>query len=219
MNATPAAKASSVRKTSVFDVMRRLLQTKNHMVSTSTKKGSYMSLLNIIQGDVDPSQVHKALESLREKRLARFIPWGPASIQVALSARSPYTKSAHRVAGLMMANHTSIHSLFEKTLRQYKTLRARGAFIEQYKKQAIFADGLDEFDQSAEIVRNLVDEYKAADKADYLQWGEAQTDEAQQASSAIGAAATADRGPNDPRERPSSGRNAAAAADDYGQAY
>ena len=161
---------SNIRKTSVFDVMRRLLQTKNHMVSASTRKGSYMSLLNIIQGEVDPSQVHKALESIREKKMARFIPWGPASIQVALSKKSPYTKSAHRVSGLMMANHTSIHSLFANTLRQYKTLRARGAFLDQYKKQKIFSDGFEEFDSSAEIVKNLVDEYKAADKSDYLQW-------------------------------------------------
>lgn len=162
--------SSNIRKTSVFDVMRRLLQTKNHMVSASTRKGSYMSLLNIIQGEVDPSQVHKALESIREKKMARFIPWGPASIQVALSKKSPYTKSAHRVSGLMMANHTSIHSLFANTLRQYKTLRARGAFLDQYKKQKIFSDGFEEFDSSAEIVKNLVDEYKAADKSDYLQW-------------------------------------------------
>ncbi len=161
---------SSVRKTSVFDVMRRLLQTKNHMVSTNTRKGSYMSILNIIEGEVDPSQVHKALESIREKKMAKFIPWGPASIQVALSKKSPYTRSAHRVSGLMMANHTSIHSLFETTLKQYQKLRQRGAFLDQYKKQDIFKDGFDEFDQAAEIVRNLIEEYKAADKSDYLQW-------------------------------------------------
>ena len=39
---------SSVRKTTVLDVMRRLLQTKNIMVSTNTKRGVYMSILNII---------------------------------------------------------------------------------------------------------------------------------------------------------------------------
>jgi tubulin gamma len=40
-----------------LEVMRRLLQPKNIMVSTSTKRGCYMSILNIIQGDVDPNQV------------------------------------------------------------------------------------------------------------------------------------------------------------------
>jgi tubulin gamma len=49
--------ASAVRKTTVLDVMRRLTQTKNIMVSASTKKGCYISILNIIQGEVDPTQV------------------------------------------------------------------------------------------------------------------------------------------------------------------
>jgi tubulin gamma len=39
---------SSIRKTTVLDVMRRLLQTKNIIVSSSVKKGYYMSILNII---------------------------------------------------------------------------------------------------------------------------------------------------------------------------
>ena len=34
------------------------------------------------QGEVDPTQVHKALQRIRERKLANFIPWGPASIQV-----------------------------------------------------------------------------------------------------------------------------------------
>jgi tubulin gamma len=121
----------------------------------------------------------------------------------------------------MMANHTSIHSLFEKALRQYKTLRARGAFLDQYKKQAIFSDGFDEFDSSAEIVRSLVEEYKAADKSDYLQWGESASDEAVGSSSSIGAAATAERGPIDARERQRASAAAAGAGsmggDEYGQ--
>ena len=52
----------SVRKTTVLDVMRRLLQTKNIMVSTHTRskdfnQSKYISILNIIQGEVDPTQV------------------------------------------------------------------------------------------------------------------------------------------------------------------
>ena len=56
-------------------------------------------------------QVHKSLQRIRERKLAQFIPWGPASIQVALSRKSPYVQSAHRVSGLMLANHTSISSV------------------------------------------------------------------------------------------------------------
>lgn len=165
-------KTSSVRKTTVLDVMRRLLQTKNIMVSCSTRRGCYISILNIIQGEVDPTQVHKSLQRIRERKMAKFIPWGPASIQVALSKKSPYVKTAHRVSGLMIANHTSIHTLFSKAMRQYDNMRKRGAFLDWYKKFKMFSDGLEEFDSAREVVAGLIEEYKAAAKPDYLQWGE-----------------------------------------------
>lgn len=42
----------------MLDVMRRLLQPKNRMVSTvPSKTACYISILNIIQGDVDPTDV------------------------------------------------------------------------------------------------------------------------------------------------------------------
>lgn len=129
---------SSVKKTTVMDVMRRLLQTKNIMVSASTKKGKYMSILNIIQGDVDASQVHKSLQRIREKKLANMIEWGPANIQVALSRKSPYLKNPHKVSGLMLANHTNIRQLFEKILKNFENMRSKNAFINNFKNYPMF---------------------------------------------------------------------------------
>ena len=109
---TTETDSSIIRKTTVLDVMRRLLQPSNMMVSTNTNDKSvnhcYISILNIIQGEVDPTKVHKSLQTIRERKLASFIPWGPTGIQVALSKKSPYIQTSHRVSGLMMANHTSI---------------------------------------------------------------------------------------------------------------
>jgi tubulin gamma len=161
----------TVRKTSVLDVMRRLLSPKNIMVSASTRKGCYISILNIIQGDVDAGQVHKSLQRIRERKMATFIPWGPASIQVALSRKSPYVETAHRVSGLMLANHTSIASLFARTLSSYDKLRKRSAFLDVYTKTDMFKNGLEEFDSAREIVQNLVEEYKACEQSDYISWG------------------------------------------------
>lgn len=103
---------SDIRKTSVGDVMSRLLQPKNIMVSSNPRNGCYISILNIIQGVVDPTEVHKSLQKIRERGVVKWIPWGPASIQVALSKRSPYIKSTHKVTGLMLANHTSVGQVF-----------------------------------------------------------------------------------------------------------
>ena len=164
---------STVRKTSVMDVMRRLLQTKNIMVSCATRKdrGCYISILDIIQGEVDPTQVHKSLQRIRERQLCSFIPWGPASIQVALSRKSPYVKTPHRVSGLMLANHTSIRDLFFRICQQYDKLRKRDAFLDNYRKVDMFADDLSEFDESRQIVQDLIEEYRASESAEYINWG------------------------------------------------
>jgi tubulin gamma len=176
--------AKTVRKTTVLDVMRRLLQPKNQMVSTKPGKNScYISILNIIMGEADPTdvlsppsptysnnnervltisaQVHKSLLRIRERNLASFIPWGPASIQVALTRTSPYlqppytTRAPPRVSGLMLANHTGISTLFKRIVFQYDRLRKRNAFLEQYKREEPFRDG-------------LINEYEEAESKDYL---------------------------------------------------
>ena len=100
-----------IRKTSVLNVMKRLLDPQNIMTSTNTRKGLYISALNIIEGDVDPLDLHKSLQTINDKRLASFVPWSPQSIQVALSQRSPYSQASNRISGLMLANHTSIRSV------------------------------------------------------------------------------------------------------------
>ena len=61
--------------------------------------------------------------------------------------------------------------LFDRTLAQYDKLKKREAFLEQFKKEDMFKDNLDELDSSREVVQELIDEYIAATTPDYLQWG------------------------------------------------
>lgn len=157
--------AKLVRKTTVLDVMRRLLQPKNRMVSTGLSKTScYLSILNIIQGEVDPTDIHKSLLRIRERNLATFIPSAPTSIQISLSRRSPYLyntpETSSRISGLMLANHTSIASLFQRTVDQFDKLWKRQAFLDQYKRQPMFEDGLEEFEDARGHVKDLIQEYK-----------------------------------------------------------
>lgn len=165
---TVEAHASAIRKTSVLDVMRRLLQTKNVMVSTDPRQGCYASILSIIQGDVDPTEIHKALLKIRERSEVRFIPWGPASMQVALARKSPYVEAPHKVSGLMLANNTCIRVLFKRAVDEFDKLRNRGAFLNQYKSQDGF--DMDEFDDAREVVEALHDEYGAAESSEYANW-------------------------------------------------
>lgn len=182
--------AKTVRRTTVLDVMRRLLQPKNRMVSTTSSRSScYIGILNIIQGEADQSevnssphtvhdlpgkltvttnQVNKSLLRMREREIAKFIPWGPASIQVAISKKSPYISHSHRVSGLMLANHTSVATLFKRIVLQYDKMRKRNAYLEGYKKEAMFADGLGEFDEARAVVMDLIADYEEAEMETYI---------------------------------------------------
>jgi tubulin gamma len=68
----------------------------------------------------------------------------------------------------MLANHTGIATLFKRMVMQYNTLRKRNAFLEPYKREAPFRDGLGEFDEAKEVVQSLIDEYEDAENSDYL---------------------------------------------------
>jgi hypothetical protein len=63
-------------------VTRGRHQVSAHARAKDLSTARYISILNIIQGEVDPSQVHKSLQRIRERKTANFIDWGPASIQV-----------------------------------------------------------------------------------------------------------------------------------------
>jgi tubulin gamma len=48
----------------------------------------------------------------------------------------------------MIANHTNMAQLFGHTISQYDKLRKRNAFLDQYRKEPMFKDGLEEFDSA-----------------------------------------------------------------------
>lgn len=56
-------------------------------------------------------------------------------------------------------------------MQQYDKMRKREAYIDAFRKEEMFADDLSAFDTAREVVQDLIDEYTAATKADYLQWG------------------------------------------------
>ena len=79
----------------------------------------------------------------------------------------------------MLANHTGIATLFKRIVFQYDRLRKRNAFLEQYKRESPFAEGLGEFDEAREVVMGCVQEYEEAENADYLDGGEGEKSDGQ----------------------------------------
>ncbi|KAJ7087355.1 gamma tubulin [Mycena belliarum] len=161
--------AKTIRRTTVLDVVRRLLRPANRMVSSKvTPTSCYISNLCIIQGDIDPNETHQTRLRIREREMASFIPWGPASLQIIPTYRSPYLQVGPRVSGVMLANHTSIGPFFKRMIEQYDKLRKRNAFMEQYKQ---YDNVSDEFDSARATCDELQTEYKACESPDYISYG------------------------------------------------
>ena len=160
------SQASFVRKTSVLDVMRRLLQPKNVMVSANPQDGLYTSILNIIRGEVNPAEIHKAILKIRERQEIKFIPWGPGSMQVALAKTSPFIETPHKVSGMLLANNTCVRALFQGAVKEFDQLFERGAYLAPYQATEDF--DLAEFDSAKEEVLQLHGEYEACESSDYL---------------------------------------------------
>uniref|UniRef100_A0A1I7XXX3 Tubulin gamma chain n=1 Tax=Steinernema glaseri TaxID=37863 RepID=A0A1I7XXX3_9BILA len=160
-----------VQKTSVQDVFRRLLQPNSMMVSTGVdRKNAHCMLacLAIIQGSFDMRDVNAALERVSERNSTRFPEWMPGSVEVTSTMKSPYTKTSHRISGLLLANHSSASMMFRNIVNQFDKLRKRNAYLDNFKKEAIFADSFDVMDQSREKVLQLCDLYEKAATPDFL---------------------------------------------------
>jgi len=156
------------RNATALDVMRRLLQTKNMLITSQSNdglQGKFISVLNVIQGDVQPQQVHTALQRLKSRALTNFIDWAPVNMQVAVSKGSPLHQKSRGIRGLMLANHTSVREIFIRCASQYEKLMRRKAFVDQYEQYGVLSDGLMEFQNSHELVTQLVDEYAACEMA------------------------------------------------------
>ncbi len=56
-------------------------------------------------------------------------------------------------------------------MSQYDKLRKSGAFLNVYRKEKMFAESLEEFDEARETVMELIDEYKACESPEYANFG------------------------------------------------
>lgn len=169
--------AIAIKKSSVFDVMTRLLHPKNIMVEAPIQKGKYISLMNVLQGDLEAGEIQKSLQKLRQKQLeSSFISWGPAGPSVVLANRSPLLKNECRVSGLMLANHTAMGAVIGACMKRFDSLFKVGAFVENYRNfGTMFAENLTEFEDSREVVNSLFEEYKAVQNPEYVDFGQTQS--------------------------------------------
>lgn len=171
---TPLCSDQFVVRTSVQDVMRRLVQPGSMMVHTKLDKETLHCMLGglvIFQGEADPRDVSDAFDRIQQKNSIRAPPYMPIPLEVAIAGRSQYVTTSHRVSGLMMANNTNICQLFENTLSQFDKLRKRNAFVDKFIRVDPSFEGLHQMDDARENVYDLCKTYRDATKSNFMNLG------------------------------------------------
>ncbi|GMM36404.1 gamma-tubulin [Saccharomycopsis crataegensis] len=173
--------AKDVRRSTGYDVLLELLNKNLRMVKSDNKGGndSYISILNLLQGKVDENDIVKGLSRFQQR--ITFVPWTNSSVNLIygkksrfleyqMTSESQFIKTKHKklVSGLMLANSSSIVSLFKRNCSQYDKLIKRNAFLDGYKRGALFSDNLQEFHDSRQIVQGTIDEYLLSATNEYL---------------------------------------------------
>ncbi|CAL6029650.1 Gamma_tubulin [Hexamita inflata] len=157
-------------KTSVLDVMRRLLHP-NNCIANCSRDGCYLSLLNIVSGNVDVSEIQKSTQRLRERRQVKFAPWTSNNVQICVSKSSQLVQQKSSVQGLMLANHSFIAEVFSSITKQFKKqfgeTGEKAAYIQEFRKTGLWEDDemLDAFISAKESVEGLIQEYKQSETA------------------------------------------------------
>ncbi|WUR04036.1 tubulin gamma chain (TBG) [Vairimorpha necatrix] len=151
-----------VRKTSCGDVMRRLLSSKTRLATfESYKSTSAISVLNILYGVEDTTEIHKSVMKIMDRKLINFVPSMEPIFNIALS-KQPSVLS--KVSGLGLINSTGISHLFNKIIGQFDKLRKQKAFMDIYKKYGIEVEN---FDECRENLVKISEEYSATELVNF----------------------------------------------------
>lgn len=145
-----------IRKTSVNDILRRLMLNKNRMANIETR--AILSALTIFINTTDINAVQRSLIRFYDRQDTEFVPWMPPSFHSVI-CREPNI-SNDQISGFSIVNSTGIALLLRKICDQYDKLKNKNAFTEMYRK---YLNGLEEFDSSRETVEKIIQEYQNAE--------------------------------------------------------
>ncbi|XP_016148805.1 tubulin gamma-1 chain-like [Sinocyclocheilus grahami] len=149
-----------------FSQINQLVSTIMSASTTTLRYPGYMNndLIGLIASLIPTPRLHFLMTGYTPLTTDQAVSWSNAGICIKIL----FQKCKGSCNSLF---NSLLIPLFERTCRQYDKLRKREAFLEQFRKEDIFKDNFDELDNSREVVQQLVDEYSAATRPDYISWG------------------------------------------------
>ena len=65
----------------------------------------------------------------------------------------------------------------QQIVDSFNNMYKKKAYLDSFRKEDMFKDSLAEFDDSLDVTMKVINEYKACEKKDYLQWNDEDKDD------------------------------------------
>ncbi|SMN19887.1 similar to Saccharomyces cerevisiae YLR212C TUB4 Gamma-tubulin, involved in nucleating microtubules from both the cytoplasmic and nuclear faces of the spindle pole body [Maudiozyma saulgeensis] len=156
------------KRNTAYDILLDLIDEPNSLVSKHSKKPIYLNVFCTIIGDIERNDISRGINKIQQR--LQFAAWSPTIIHVNNGRRSNYLKNLHgnqsQVNGMMLANSSGIVPLFEKVCGSFDKIYSKKAFLNAFQQSENF--DADDFIESREVARSLIEEYTAAEEKSYL---------------------------------------------------
>jgi tubulin beta len=137
----------------VPDLTAALFQRRSLLAAIDPLMGKYLTVSVGYRGKLSMRDIETAVYDYQIKNAAYFVPWIPNGALTTLCTVPPVGQIA---SATLVANTTSISSVFKRSADQFHALYRRKAFVHWYT-----GEGMDEleFTEAASNLQDLCDEY------------------------------------------------------------